>query len=340
LGFLAKSAVPQGSTYRRTLQEEEEHLRQAPDWVVQQEYLELVNTPLYFHEFNECAASAGLRYVCDAHAASMAPRVLEPEAQQALEGLARDRLELEQYLDFLTNRLYRHSILCHNAREPSYRLEAPQVLDYSVASSAKPVSALPSLGPGLSESFRDRTGTVLTTSSPIVKSALLILGEIWPSTLPFRTLLDAAILRLNAKPDLASREKGGTSLALFLLESFTSSNVVELLYYPPALVTEPSLNPTVTPLARWQARHGSMVTTQRHEPVVLSEAERQTVALLDGSRDRTALVQSLLDLVDRGILSPQKAGQQVAAPEDQRKVVEDTLTQILMQLGRSALLVA
>ena len=64
------------------------------------------------------------------------------------------------------------------------------------------------------------------------------------------------------------------------------------------------------------------------------------MALLDGSRDRAALVRSLLDLVDRGVLSPQKAGQQVASPEDKRKVVEETLTQILTQLGRSALLVA
>lgn len=340
LGFLAKSALPKDSTYHRILREEEELLRQAPDWVLHQDYLEPVNNPVYFCEFNERARSQGLRYVSDAQAASMAPKGFDPDVQQVLERWAGNRVQLEQYQDFLGNRLFRHTILCHAAQQPNYRLDAPVVLDFSIASSAKPVASVPNLAPNVNESFRDRSGTVLTTSAPIVKAALLTAGEIWPLVLPFRALLDAAILRLGAKPDLANREQGGTSLAHFLLGCFTSSNMVELYLNPPTFVTELSARPAATPLARWQAKHGSLVTTQRHEPVVLSEAERHTACLLDGTRDRAALVRALLDLVERGILAPQKAGQQVTLEEEKRLVVEDTLTQILTQLGRSALLVA
>ena len=214
--------------------------------------------------------------------------------------------------------LRRHTILCHHAQRPNYRLEAPVVLEFSVASTCKPLSKQPILAPHIEESFRDRSGLIATTSAPIVKAALCIAGENWPRAIPFRVLLDAAIVRLGGQPDLQNREQGGTTLALFLLECFTSSNLVELHLFPPAFVVEPSARPTATPLARLQAEAGSMVTTQRHEQVVLSEAERQTVRLLDGSRDRAALVQALLGLVDKGVLALQKAGQKVTLPENAR----------------------
>ena len=340
LDLLVKAALPKDSTYQRFLREEQELLRQAPDLVFEYEYLQPVNNPVYFHGFCDRARAQGLRYVSDANAWTMAPKTFDPEVQKTLDHLALDRVQMEQYMDFLQNRLFRHSILCRDSQVPNYRLEAPIVLEFAIASPSKPRSAVVNLAADHAETFSDRTGASLTTTMPIVKAALMIVGECWPQAIPFRALLGAAIVRLGAKSDLQTLEQAGTALALFALECYTSSNLVELHLYAPAFVAEPSAKPLATPLARLQAERGAQVTTQRHEQVVLSEAERQTVRLLDGTRDRAALVEALLDLVEKGILAPQKAGQQVSQAEEKRHVVEDTLNKILTQLGRSALLVA
>ena len=340
LDFLSRAALPKDSTYQRFLREEHESLRQGPDWALEHEYLQPVNNPVYFHEFCNRARAQGLRYVSDAQAWTMAPKTFDPEVRQQLDRLAVDRIQMEQYIDFLCNRLFRYSILCRDSQAPNYRLEAPIVLEFAVASPSKPRSAVVNLAADYAETFGDRTGASLTTGVPIVKAALMVAGGCWPQAIPFRALLDAAIARLGMTPEPQTLEQAGTALAWFVLECFTSSNLVELHLHPSAFVVEPSAKPLATPLARLQAERGEPVTTQRHEPVVLSEAERQTVRLLDGTRDREALVEALLELVERGILATQRAGQQVSQAEEKRRVVEQTLTQILTQLGRSALLVA
>ena len=339
LSFLAESAVPRDSVYQRLLAAEEQLLRRTSDTVLLHDYLHPANYPVYFHEFDSRARASGLRYVSDTHASTMAPKAFSAEAQKVLDGLAEDRIEMEQYLDFLRNRMFRHTILCRETHHPRYMLELPVVLEYAVASSARPQVAQVNLRPGVEAAFVDRDGTTLSTSTPIAKVALLLAAELWPRALPFRTLLDASITRLGQTPDVTSRQQQGSTLAHFLLECFTSTNMVELHLYPPTFTMDPAEKPLATPLARYQAQETGAVTTRRHERVSLNPAERHTLRLLDGTRDREALLQSLLDLVDTGVLAAQRDGQAVVDPVERRAIVEQTLNQILTQLGRSALLV-
>ncbi len=339
LRFLAESAFPRDSVYQHLLAAEEQLLRRSPDAVLLHDFLHPANYPVYFHEFDARARGSGLRYVSDTHASTLAPKAFAPETQKLLESMAGDRVEMEQYLDFLRNRMFRHSILCHEAQQPKYLLELPVVLDFSVASPARPEVEKVSLRPGVEAAFIDRDGTRLTTSSPIAKVALLQVSQLWPRAIPFRTVLDAGIARLGQTPDITSRQQQGTALAHFLLECFTSTNMVELHLYPPTFTMEPSERPLATPLARYQAQETGSVTTRRHERVSLSPAERHTLRLLDGTRDRETIVQTMLGLVETGVLAAQRDGQNIVDPAEKRSVVELTLTQILTQLGRSALLV-
>jgi methyltransferase-like protein/cyclopropane fatty-acyl-phospholipid synthase-like methyltransferase len=339
LHFLAESAVPKDSVYQRLLAAEEQLLSRSSDTVLLHDYLNSANYPLYFHEFDAQARACGLRYVSDTHASTMAPKAFPPETQRVLETIADDRIETEQYLDFLRNRMFRHSILCHQAHEPKYHLELPVVLDFSVASSAQTQVSEVDLRPDVEVAFVDRDGTILTTSAPIAKVAILLAAQVWPQAIPFRTLLDASITRLGQTPDLANRQQQGSTLAHFLLECFTSTNMVELHLYPPTFTMQPSDKPLATPLARYQAQETGAVTNRRHERISLSLAERHTLRLLDGTRDGAALLQAMMDLVEAGVLTAQRDGQPVDDPQERHTIVVETLNQILTQLGRSALLV-
>ena len=58
---------------------------------------------------------------------------------------------------------------------------------------------------------------------------------------------------------------------------------------------EAGLRPVASPLARMQAAEGALVATLRHARVELPAFEREVLGMLDGTRDRAALVAALGD---------------------------------------------
>ena len=59
---------------------------------------------------------------------------------------------------------------------------------------------------------------------------------------------------------------------------------------PAAFGTGAAAQPRVTAMARLQAQEGPMVANLRHEPTTLDDPARVLVTLLDGTRDRAALL--------------------------------------------------
>ncbi len=72
-----------------------------------------VNHPVYFEEFAAHAAGHGLRYLAEADEARMGTVRLPPDLLERIDALDGDPLRREQYLDFVCNRSFRQSLLCH-----------------------------------------------------------------------------------------------------------------------------------------------------------------------------------------------------------------------------------
>src|SRR5262245_50731672 len=111
LGFLART-VWEGSPYGALLREEDRLWNKVTDTYLVHEQLEDHNHPVYFHEFAERATGHGLQYLAEAE---FSPLDAETPAEvcEAFDGWAGNVLEWEQYLDFLRNRTFRRSLLCH-----------------------------------------------------------------------------------------------------------------------------------------------------------------------------------------------------------------------------------
>ena len=79
-------------------------------------------------------------------------------------------------------------------------------------------------------------------------------------------------------------------LEAILTDAFVAG-VVRLHVHPASLVTQPTERPLASPLARLQARNQNEVTALSHIRVRLpDEHTRRLLMLLDGTRDRAALV--------------------------------------------------
>jgi methyltransferase-like protein/2-polyprenyl-3-methyl-5-hydroxy-6-metoxy-1,4-benzoquinol methylase len=343
LDFLAQSVPGDQGAYSTLLKDELEFLRRCSDSYLLHEHLEEWNDPIYFYQFAERAAAKGLQYLGEAQLSAMLVSNFSPEVGNTLRLLSADLIEVEQYMDFLRNRMFRQTLLCRKGITLKHTLYPECLPGFYVASPAKSASARPDLQSNAVEQFRTPGGT-LSTPHPIVKAAMAYLAEIWPRSESFETLLATSRTRLSTLP-LADEDKDSMArdlqvLGTSLLECYASPyEMVELRVCPPRFVLDINANPVASPLARLQALASPRVTNLRHELVQLSEFSRQVLRRLDGSRNRATLLHDLASLVAEGNLVVQQDGRPVKDARQIQETLSETLDQSLPELARAALLV-
>ncbi len=342
LAFLAE-AVPQENTpYSLLLREHLKLLTQRSDPYLFHEHLEECNEPVYFMDFCERLAAKGLRYLGESEFRVMVPSTSFPsEVQHRLRAVAPSFLEMEQYMDFLRNRMFRQTLICHGRLRPDYAVRAERLAAFQVGSPLRPKATDPDLASDVPEEFVGESGMSLTTPMPIVKAALTCLGEIWPRTVAFDDLPALARSRLGrASP--ASSDADAQALGKALLTAYASGgrSLVELWLRPPDFVTGLSERPMASRLARLQAVSTHRVTNIRHELVNLTPFEAQLLLLLDGTRDRPALIEALLERFQQGAVNITQDQQPITDLPQARDILAQVLDQQLPRLAQTALLIA
>ncbi len=83
-----------------------------------------------------------------------------------------------------------------------------------------------------------------------------------------------------------------------------SAGAIDIALFPPQVTNQISPRPTVSRLARVQAKQGIRVSNQLRETIFLSNASRFVASLLDGTRDCNQLKHSLRQAIDEGTVIP------------------------------------
>ena len=100
MGFLACHAV-KDQPYGELLRREQAFLSDFGDDYLFHEYLETHNEPVYFHQFVAHARHHGLTHLADADPMEMSDQRVPDEVRPFLLEIAPDRLDAEQYVDFI-----------------------------------------------------------------------------------------------------------------------------------------------------------------------------------------------------------------------------------------------
>ena len=294
-----------------------------------------VNEPLYFYQFAERAAAHGLKYMAEAEFRTMLANNFPDETVRALRQVAKSTVALEQYMDFLRNRTFRQTLLCHQDVRLSAAMDPERMAKFYVGSPALPVSAEPDVDSTVVEQFRAPDQATLSTDHPVTKAAMLYLIRIWPQVVPFETLLAVARARLSEAPaDIAADAR---MLGANLLKAYGySDNLVELHIYAPHFVVEVSERPVASPVARLNAAKRGPITNARHERVRLNKLSYHLLPYLDGSRDRAALLEIMEGLAAQGLIAAEQDDEPAEGAGDTPAELLDSL---LQQLANAALLV-
>ena len=255
-----------------------------------------VNSACTFHDFCEHARAHRLQYLAEADYVQMQDQNCTPAIREALRQLGRNRVAREQYLDFLSFRRFRQTLLCHAELSLRFGMTPAQLQAIHVSCAAKPVSVSPDLASDAPEKFMSEKDASMEPRLPIAKAAFSILAAISPAALPFPDLLAQSRARLGraASPDIDAE-----ALTLFemCLQTYAPS-LTTLHLAPPKFCSRVNERPVASPLARWQARSIDRIANLCHAPVVVEDAPaRHLLTLLDGTRDLAAIHGAMRDFV-------------------------------------------
>ena len=274
-------ARPEGDAYRMLIEEQLKKMEKAGAHVTFHDELAEAYHPVHFFEFVEHARKHGLQYLCEA----VLPPATDPAYRQDIrsalgEAAGNDIVNLEQRLDYLRARMYRETLLCRGERVLRRDFPADHLRRLRFASQA---TATPGEERGAT-AFTLSGGIKMESNHPGVIGLLETLGAQWPNALMFdeveRRLMNAGI----------PLDGEGVTLLMRLVVS----KMIELRSWEAPVADALSAFPKASASARREALTKMFATTLLHGRIALEDrVVRSFLQLLDGTRDRRALLDAL-----------------------------------------------
>lgn len=278
-----------------------------------------INEALYLDEFLERAARHDLHYLAPADFPAGGLAAASPAVVAAVAPPAGPAAVQQQYADFLTGCAFHRALLSHHAGAAERAVRPERLERLWLASPARPASA----GQSPVE-FTTDDGATVAPADPVIQAALRHLSERWPQAEPFARLCQAAAA-------------SASGLAAALLRLFLDQpGVVRLHAHAPRVAAAPGERPVASPVARYLASASRRVPNLYHQMIELDDWLRAVLGLLDGRRDRAALLAALAEQVAAGRLEPPAGANRPAraAPA----LLAERLPPTLAWLARAALL--
>lgn len=281
------------SAYSHYLQEANALFAKRPSGAIYHDDFSAENKAFYFHEFAQAAAEAGLQYLTEAEFSDTQSLQFAPEVQATLKNLGQDSvLAQEQYLDFLTGRNFRQTLLCHHERTLRRPVVAASLQSFYVAINVQAEQSDGCIHDDSLMRFIHPELGAMSTDNKLAKAALSILGSQFPSALPFDALVENAQQLLGQALTLTEPQR--VELLEFLFAAFCRG-IAQIHTEASALPTQAGEYPLASVLAREQAQSSPVITTLLHDTVSLDDPmSRAMLVLLDGTRNRAALVEALI----------------------------------------------
>lgn len=289
LEWLAQDVLGEGSYSVAVRSEARDLLQRTHASVLFHDDLAEINQPYSFNGFMDLAGQHDLQFLAEADYCEMSDAVAGGDAIPRLDAIsAGDPLRKEQYRDYLKGRRFRQTLLCHAAVDLHRDIDGEAVASLAVTGDL--VAQAPAVDAPHTDVVRfvSAAGAAITTDHPFVKSSLARIASEFPTPIAIPQLLD---------PGPAASTAGDNDQAA-LIEALSRGfrhGLITLLCDAPDYASEANATPRLSPLARLQLEASSPVIFSLRPGMITIESAvtRELLMLLDGSRERPALLQAL-----------------------------------------------
>lgn len=314
LKFVGDAMRAYGNQSAKVMDRELEILNSQPDSYLLHEHLEDNNHQFYFHQFNSMAEKHGLQYLAETAVDKMYSGNFSSEIASVLE-TSTDIVRTEQYMDFIYDRRFRSTLVCHKERQITRNLDVNVLMSGYIAPrfSYPEGFATYDLTKKATLKFDSSTGMSINSDDPIVHAIMRALLDAAGKLVQASSLVDHThqLLQTIAHPFAkASRAEQEAYVCQCLMRYLFLGG---LLFYgtKPTYAEKVAPKPKVSPLAMYHASTQSWVSNMRQEHTGLTPFDNKLIPLLNGTQDVNALVENMLPFFESKELILNESGKPV-----------------------------
>lgn len=340
LDFVKDSLEGSNSPYGEIMNSEAKLLAGQPDHYLRHDHMEDINHQYYFHEFMKRASEHGLQYLGDASLASMYSGNLPKQISEKLSEVT-DIVRSEQYMDFVTNRRFRSTILCKKNVQLKRNISGNSLEGLYFSMKILPEKLLKDVTLDNSDNlefyYAGLKDNKLNSNSPILKALLYIFN----ASVNFS--LTASELTTKIKEMLPKNKYTDEQIMLEIMSNITRlvfCGYIVVSTEKPTFIPTASAMPRISNLARVQleAKQG-WVTNEVHDRINLSPLDMYSMKYLDGKHNKEQVLDELVKHVGSGELKVNKDDKPVTEPKAVRELITPYLEHCLVAYANNALLV-
>lgn len=312
--------------YGVMLHNEVANLKTLPAAYLLGEFLVAENHACTLGQFANRAKTFGLSYLSECDLASSSPETVLPSAAATIRRLAGpEPISVQNYTDIFTGRTFRRALLVRTDQAITVTPATAQLLGGLHLS-----CPLRKSGRAAEPGFYDRFKRLVTAKDAATQSALTLLFQRYPSSVPFDELKALAT---------SAKFQAGLIEAIYKLASEGAATLYAL---PLRCGSAQAKQPEVWRLARLEAHSGqNWVTSLHHRAIPLNKILSFLVPRMDGNMDKVSLQRDLAAALSCNDLSPPVDVRQTVKPRGanaHEAIAEDYLKRGLDYLAVNALL--
>jgi 2-polyprenyl-3-methyl-5-hydroxy-6-metoxy-1,4-benzoquinol methylase/methyltransferase-like protein len=321
---------PETSSYGSIWRNEAGRMAEQPDAYLAHEVFEDDNAPCTFSAFAKAAARHGLAYLAETRVRENMPEAGQAERARIIRQLSGgELLATEQYIDILTGRTFRESLLIHAQRAASAdrSLAADRLAQLHLIA---PLDLKSVTNADTGEfTLKDGDGNLAVMRDALIADALQCLME----RLPRSTSLDDLAPPNAGNPEQCDRVAAAL-MALVL------QGCLDVATAPVECARDATDAPKAWPLVVEDALSGAeRSATRRHASFTITPTLRFLLPLLDGERSRVDIAERLFDLARAGYVQIADDKGVVTDLEQLRVVCLATINRQIEILARIGVLV-
>ena len=339
LEFVKDSLENSNSPYAAILKSEAALLAKQPDCYLCHDHLEEDNKQYYFNEFMDEAKKHSLQYLSDCTVATMYTGNMPPKAAEKLQEV-NDIVRTEQYMDFITNRRFRATLLCHDSVRLNRRLNNADLVKYNMILNNIPETELKKVdlnnaNETLNFFYNGNQDTKISTASSFMKAIFYTFSENINNPISFDTLVTTANKKLNNNKLAEIKKEFTNNIMLLFLQGYltitlqNSRNKAKL--DKPKLATY-IYHQICNTTKMW-------VTNLMHEVITINIFEKIAFRYMNGQNDKNQLLELIMKHINNGDLTLNKDGKKIENLKEIQKEMVGFLDMAISKAAVGALLV-
>lgn len=340
LNFVKDSLEGKQTPYAEVLKREADLISQQGDNYLRHDHLEEDNKQFYFNEFMGEAAKHGLQYLADSSLSNMYIGNMPQSVAERLQGL-NDIIRTEQYMDFITNRRFRSTLLCHKDVALNRSLNINAVKQFALSFNIIPEKPENEIDLHSNETikffFENNKDNYISVETPALKASIYVFSEYINNPLSFDEVVEKATKKLKS----SSMKEVIEAELLNNLMNLVIKGFVHLSLISGKKDKVKLDKPKLSKFALYQAVNttNNWVTNLRHAGIAINNFDKFAMKYMDGTKSREDIVNALIEETKNGKIAINKEGKQVKNESEIRKELVSFLDNAIDKMSNKALFV-